>query len=573
MNQTRFIFIVFIAIAGLIIWKITANVETNTEDAAGGSFFSSTPVKLSIASSSTKKNWLDQMVAQFNDDKRTTDDGHVVHLTVTHVTSGGSMNDILEGKLKPVIWSPGDRSWIAQLNDAWRQRNRQNISSNDCVPTVYAPLGFAMWRPMAETLGWPAKKIGWDTITELAAAPEGWAKYGRPDWGQFRFGHTHPAYANSGLLSMTAFVYGIVGNDKPLTVKDVYSAEAAMRTLANNTTKYGSQTSALLELMAKHGASYLHAAAIPEANVLKFNNDRGSELQFPLVFIFPTGGTMWADHPYCILDNAEWVSTKQQQAAIIFRDYLLAKEQQAIAIDNYLRPLDTSVLLHAPISLENGTDPTVTPETIKALPSPSSEIGQAVIDLFLSTKRKSTVMILLDTSGSMQGNKIRTATQATSSFLKRLHPDDTIGVLTFSDDINELMKPARVGDVVEQLSERILTTIAKGNTNLHGGVCEAHKLIKEIRKQDIDDKNRKLYGIILLSDGDDTTGRISANKMFSMCLPSNPEANGVKIFPIAFGDKANSLLLSRIADVSGGRMFLAKPESIEKIYLKISAEQ
>ncbi|NJN55443.1 MAG: hypothetical protein HC804_12215 [Anaerolineae bacterium] len=101
-----------------------------------------------------------------------------------------------------------------------------------------------------------------------------------------------------------------------------------MRALEQVTSKYGRQAPALLDAMARQGPSYLHAAAVPEAEVVRFNMERGDELAFPLVFIFPAGGTIWADQPYCVLDNAEWVDAEEAEAAAIFRDFLLAREQQ-----------------------------------------------------------------------------------------------------------------------------------------------------------------------------------------------------------------------------------------------------
>src|SRR5690606_33416305 len=174
-----------------------------------------------------------------------------------------------------------------------------------------------------------------------------------------------------------------------LTPAEIYApaVEEAMRQLEENTSKYGRQSPALLEAMAQQGPSYLHAAAVPEADVVRFNVERGDELTFPLAFIFPAGGTIWADHPYCILDNADWVTDEQAEAAQIFLDYLLAREQQEMAIDNYLRPLNTSITLHAPMNLANGTDPSVTPSTIAPLPSPNADVSTAVIDLFNITKR------------------------------------------------------------------------------------------------------------------------------------------------------------------------------------------
>jgi Ca-activated chloride channel family protein len=581
MSRTRVVFLIIVGVTLFVVAlafviQLIDGFGSSSDDSDEGVVSDSVPegsVLVTLASSNTKRNWLDQITVQFNASNQRTSQGSEIVVKVRHVTSGGSMNAILDGDLQPVAWSPGDQSWVDQANDSWRQRTNKPITSSDCQPTIYAPLGFAMWRPMAETLGWPDTPIGWDTIVELAADPEGWAIYGRPEWGKFRFGHTHPAYANSGLLSMTGFVYGIAGID--LTAADIYSDETqqAMFQLEQNTSKYGRQAPPLLDLMAREGASYLHAAAVPEADTVRMNLERGSELSFPLAFIFPAGGTIWADHPYCILDNTDWVDEELSEAASIFLDYLLSREQQALAIDNYLRPLDSSIPLHAPLDLASGTDPNVSPETVAALPSPNSEISNAVIDIFMINKRKATVIVVLDVSGSMEGDKIRSAREATAEFLSRLHPDDEVAVLIFSDLVTKLGDASRVGDVVEGLSQRVEGLLADGNTALYEAVCDAAKAIERLRFEDTETGESRLYGIVLLSDGEDTVGHITENQMFATCLPANAEADGVKIFPIAFGETADTGVLSRIATVTGGRLFQADPESIGNAYLSISAEQ
>lgn len=578
MSRTRVVFLIIVGITLLVVVaafviQLVSGLIDGTDSEDGATRIPEGSVLVTLASSNTKRNWLDQVAEQFNASHQTTSAGHTVIVKVSHVTSGGSMNAILDGELQPVAWSPGDQSWVEQANDSWRQRHNMPLARQECQATIYAPLGFAMWRPMAETLGWPDTPIGWDTIVELAADPEGWASYGRPEWGNFRFGHTHPAYANSGLLSMTGFVYGIAGSD--LTAADIYSdkTQEAMFHLEQNTSKYGRQAPPLLDLMAREGAGYLHAAAVPEADTVRMNLERGNELSFPLAFIFPAGGTIWADHPYCVLDNTDWVDDELAEAAAIFRDYLLAKDQQALAIDNYLRPLDNNIPLHAPMDLAHGTDPSVSPETVSALPSPSTEISSAVIDIFMINKRKATVIVVLDVSGSMEGEKIKSAREATAEFLSRLHPDDEVSVMIFSDLVNALGEPSRVGDVVEGLSQRVSGLLADGNTALYGAVCDAAKAIDRMRFEDIESGESRLYGIVLLSDGEDTVGRTTENQMFATCLPANAEADGVKIFPIAFGEAADTGVLSRIATVTGGRLFPADPESIGNAYLSISAEQ
>ena len=441
------------------------------------------------------------------------------------------MNAILDGESMPVVWSPGDQSWATLINETWRQRVKHPLISEACPPTVYAPIGFAMWRPMAEALGWPDTPIGWDTIVELAADPEGWSAYGHPEWGQFRFGHSHPAYSNTGLLAMTSFVYGIAGADGPMTGAQVYqpAVEEAMRSLEQTTAKYGRGSTALFDLMVEQGPSYVHAIAASEETTLRFSLQNSEELRFPLAFIFPAEGTIWADHPYCILDNAKWVGVEQSEAAAIFRDYLLAPEQQALAVENRLRPTDGSIPLHAPI------DPLVNRSNAILLPSPDAEVSAAVIDLFMITKRKATVIIVMDVSGSMQGEKIKTATAATAEFLSRLDPDDEVAVLTFSSNVATLSEPDTVRNVVEALSERVRNLTASGSTALYAAVCDAATLAGKLQAEDEARGESRLYGIVLLSDGDDTTGQPTENRMFTTCLPDSAEADGFKIFPIAFG--------------------------------------
>jgi Ca-activated chloride channel family protein len=242
---------------------------------------------------------------------------------------------------------------------------------------------------MAEAMGWPAQAIGWDRLAALAADPQGWAAYGHPEWGQFKFGHTLPDYSNSGLLILTALAYDRLGLTSELTPELVKSDAviSAIREVEQYTIVYGKQSEKLLALMAQRGPSYLHAVNTNEAEVLKTYAKYGNLLPFPLVFVFPAHGTFWAQHPYCILD-AEWVTKEQHEAARLYQDYLLAPEQQALAVDKGLRPANQTISLHAPIAMDNGTDPSVTPATVPSLPSPLSPVADAIKEVFHWVERK-----------------------------------------------------------------------------------------------------------------------------------------------------------------------------------------
>ncbi len=533
-------------------------------------------VVVDISSSNTKENWMNAVVAQFNAENHKIESGETIFVQVTHVTSGGSQQDILDGKVQPTVWSPGDQSWVDGANTIWRDRTGRQLVTETCPITVYAPSGFAMWRPMAEALGWPDTPISWDDLVQLSANPDGWASKGHPEWGNFKFGHTHPTYSNVGLQMMTALAYSALGTTSGLRPDEVYSDTVvdAFHFVEQNTWHYGIQSRTLMNTMVLRGPNYLHAITSSEAETLKTNAERASELQFPLVFIFPSEGTFWSEHPYCVL-NADWVTEEQKEAAGIFRDYILARPQQELAIDNFLRPRDESIALHTPLTLENGTDPRVTTQQVPALVSPSAEAAEAVQDVFYQTKKKATVVLVIDTSGSMRGDKIKNAVESAVNFVARLDPNDEVYVVTFggeSQDIFQLQPGGRAGDVGEQLRQTLSGLFADGNTPLYDAVCQANDLVNLLTTQHTDAGEKRLYGIILLSDGDDTSSVKTENQMLS-CLPTGEDVEGTKIFTIAYGEDADADLMLRIANRTNGQTFVGNPESIDRIYNAISAEQ
>lgn len=529
-------------------------------------------VAVDIASSNTKEDWMNAVVEKFNNEQHKLPSGQLIFIRVTHVTSGGSQTAILNGKSTPTVWSPGDQSWVDTANQTWRDRNGVPLVPEACTPTVYAPNGFAMWRPMAEALGWPDTPISWDDLANLSADPEGWTTLGHPEWGTFKFGHTHPDFSNSGLLMLTALAYSASGKTSGLTPDEVYSQNVveAFTRVEQNTFHYGIQSRSLMQLLAQRGPTYLHAVTTSEAETLKTNAEFKDRLRFPLAFIFPAKGTFWSEQPYCVLDG-DWVTDEQKQAADIFLGYILERDQQALAVANYVRPVDPSIPLSAPLDLENGTDPTVTRDTVPALESPSSEVAQAVKDVFHQTKKKATIILVIDTSGSMEGDKIKAATTNSAAFVERLAPEDEIYVMGFANSVYDI-GGGRAGDVSEDLARSVNGLIADGNTPLFDAVCAAADKLNALQAEDAANDEKRLYGIVLLSDGEDTASTQTENQMFN-CLPSGESVEGFKVFTIAYGDDADEDLMLRIANRTNGKKFKGDPDTIESIYNSISAEQ
>jgi Ca-activated chloride channel family protein len=530
-------------------------------------------VVVEFHSSNTKQDWVTEVVESFNAEGKTVADGRQIVVVAYHVGSGSSMNDILDGEIQPTVWSPGSQLWVTRINQAWSDRIGRNLIQSECPATIRVPLAIAMWEPMARAMGWPDTPIGWNDLAALSNNPEGWGAYGHPEWAQFKFGHPHPEHSNSGMLSLVAEVYAAAEVTEGLTVERVKSETVAERVGAveRNVFHYGRKDTDILTRMTQRGPDYLHAVTSYESNVIKWNTDNVDELQFPLVAIYPAGGTFWVQNPYCVLD-ADWVNPEQAEAAVIFRNYLLSPSQQARTVKWGLRPADESVALQSPIDLAHGAVPAITQKDVPHLPYPSDEIISHIIDTWHQVKKKATVVMLIDVSGSMKGTKIKQAVRGATLFIGQMDTADEIYVIVFSDEILELPYSGEVGSNKENLRLTIEGLYAGGGTALYESVIHALERVDGLQAQHEAGGEQRIYGVVLLSDGlNEVAGGPSQADMLSR-LPSGTEASSVKIYTIAYGEDADEDLMATLANRTNGKKFEGSEEDIESIYFLISSE-
>ena len=173
----------------------------------------------------------------------------------------------------------------------------------------------------------------------------------------------------------------------------------------------------------------------------------------------------------------------------------------------------------------------------------------------------------------MRATKLDNAVSATIGFLGRLHPDDAIVVVLFNDKVSPLQPSGRAGDVSEELAQTLSGLYASKTTALYDAVCTAVDLADSSKAADEAAGDERLYGVVILSDGDDTASTISEAEMFATCLPSGEAVEGIRVFTIAYGADADLDLLLRIANRTNGRTFPGDPATIEDVYEAISAEQ
>jgi hypothetical protein len=128
------------------------------------------PLTLLVEYGSEKKSWMEEMVKRFEAGNPTLSTGEVVDVQTVAAGSGEAVLDILSGAQKPHVFSPASGAYIGLLNEQWQRQPGHTAPL--CPPgeaLVLSPVVIAMWKPMAEALGWPAKPIGWADLLKISA--------------------------------------------------------------------------------------------------------------------------------------------------------------------------------------------------------------------------------------------------------------------------------------------------------------------------------------------------------------------------------------------------------------------
>jgi Ca-activated chloride channel family protein len=516
-------------------------------------------VTLHFAYSSEKKAWLDAVLPKFAETHPKTPDGKAIIIDAKSFGSGEASTAILDGTFKADVYSPASTAYLALLADQWRAKHGKPLLGPSNEPLVLSPIVIAMWKPMAEALGWPNKDIGWADIIKVSKDPKGWASFKHPEWGAFKLGHTHPEYSNSGLLAVLAEAFAAAGKTRGLTREDLEAPKTRefIKSIEDAIVHYGKSTGLFTDQMLDHGPGYMSAAVTYENLVIE-SYGKKTQAAFPLVAIYPVEGTFWSDHPYAVLETA---GVDEKAAAQVLLAYLKAQPQQEIARDLGFRPADPKLPIAAPIDTAHGVDPKQ-PQTLLELPP--VEIFTALLDAWRAQKKSADVMIVFDRSGSMNGDPMNEAKAGAKAFVEGLGDRDSLSIMFFSDTVDAPLPPEPLATARPKLLAQVDGAFASGGTALYEAVAEAYDTMLARAKKD----PGQIHAIVVMTDGKDEDSKLlltDLNKRF------NPENAPVKIFTIAYGDSADPTVLQSIASAAQGTSVKGSASTIVEVYRDLSA--
>jgi Ca-activated chloride channel family protein len=520
-------------------------------------------LELVLTYGSEKEKWITEVTSKFNQEDHRTASGKRIFVRAIPMGSGECIDEVLGGRRQPHMISPASAAFIKLGNAESRTKTGKDlIASTDNL--VLSPVVIAMWKPMAEAIGWGKKPIGWSDILSLARNQKGWQTYGFPQWGQFKFGHTHPQFSNSGLISLFAEVYAASSKTAGLTLADVQKPRTAdfVSGIEGSIVHYGSSTGFFGRKMFAAGPQFLSAAVLYENMVIESYGPENHPA-FPVVAIYPKEGTFWSDHPIGVVER-DWVTPEHREASKIYIQYLLQRPQQERAITYGFRPGAVDVPLASPIDEAHGVDPKEPKTTLEV---PSVPVIDAILKLWDQKKKGANVVLVLDTSGSMnEDQKIENARAGAAQLVNLLSDSDTLSLLPFNSTMEWAAKDIPIKSGKDQLLKQVNALFAQGGTALYDSIDAGYQHLMEARQNGHDDH---ILSVIVLTDGADTESKMKLDELMQR-IRFDGETHTIHVFTIAYGNDARKDVLQQIADGTQAKAYQGTPQNIVEVFKDIS---
>lgn len=169
--------------------------------------------------------------------------------------------------------------------------------------------------------------------------------------------------------------------------------------------------------------------------------------------------------------------------------------------------------------------------------------------------------IVIDRSGSMEGQKLRYAKEAAEFVVGQLSSEDFLSIVVYDDEVSIVSSAAHVTNK-DALRKQIQNIRSDGSTNLHGGMMEGYAQVKR------NHSNGYVNRVLLLSDGLANAGITSQTELQQIAKTQSNE-HGISISTFGIGNDFNENLMTGLSEYgSGNYYFIQEPGEIPTIFEK-----
>ncbi len=543
---------------------VGGDTQLTTGATPAASAWEADSAELTLAASPLMAPVLQGLIESFNAKELTTPDGKRMNVVILPLEPQAMVDAALAQPPFQAL-TPDSTLWIDRLEQRWSTALNDTMSGEiplgqrrtvESVRYAVSPVVIAAWESVARTLGWPDKPVSWQDIQQQATEDP-----------NFKWSHPSTGTA-TGLLATLAEFYAGAGLTRGLTEEAATAEETVeyVRAVESTVRFYGEGEDVVIQRLLSEGRNYLDAFVAQERVVIDWNENRGGSER--LVALYPAEGSFWTDHPLALLDlgvreGEQKVTDNQRATYRALADYLTTPVAQDRLLASGYRPADLSISLDRPGSPFANSDAIdwKQPQTTLQMPAPA--VIDVVLNFWYYTKRPTNVYLVVDTSGSMEGNKLKAAKVALESFIEQIQGDrDQIALIEFGNETKNFVPMTPLDNTSRaQLQETVQRMQADGGTALLDAIYEAAQDL--IERQD----SEAINAIVVITDGRENESYNGLREIQSLLRGTQPTPI---IFTIAFGDDADEEMLTEIARIGGGQFRRATEMDLQELYKTIS---
>lgn len=303
------------------------------------------PIHLGVAYGTEKELWLKWAVGEFQKQPA----ARQIEVELIPMGSLEAAHAILKGDTRIHVWSPASSMYRGAFVNQWKiHHNEEPIVKEQML--ALTPLVFVMWSKRYEAFVARFRHLTFQSIADALEMEGGWGGIAdKPDWGLFKFGHTHPNQSNSGLMTLVLAAYEYHNKTQRLTPADIVSPRFQnwLGRIERGATGLSNSTGNMMKEMVLKGPSAFDVLMVYESVAIeRLKNAEGRWDQLRIVY---PRRNLWCDNPYYIL-NAPWCTPAHQQAAATLMDFLMSEPVQRQALEHGFRPGDPAVPIRFPAS-------------------------------------------------------------------------------------------------------------------------------------------------------------------------------------------------------------------------------
>ena len=166
--------------------------------------------------------------------------------------------------------------------------------------------------------------------------------------------------------------------------------------------------------------------------------------------------------------------------------------------------------------------------------------------------------LVIDRSGSMEGQPLEYVKQACTHVVDLLMPTDVLSIVTFEEVVEVLMPPQQVTN--KDMVKAGIARLAAGNTtNLYDGISLAMQQVSQFIE------TNRATRMIILTDGDPTAGIKDYTALTTHA--GELQKKGISVTFLGFGPDYNEELLAGMAKRAGGTYhYIPQPQMIPDIF-------